>query len=106
MHSRPEDFYMKDQFGRIIDYSEETLEADPKRKHIFISSVKEDFINRYLIGKSVHDVEKMPVNISVKYNIPLSIAQEVTGNIIADPRSALESGFIVDTVYVYRKKEE
>jgi hypothetical protein len=56
MHSRPEDYYMKDQFGRIIDLSEETLEADPKRKHMVISSVKEDFINRYLIGKSVHDV--------------------------------------------------
>jgi hypothetical protein len=31
--SRPEDYYMKDQFGRIIDYSEEAL-ADPKRKDL------------------------------------------------------------------------
>jgi hypothetical protein len=43
--SRPEDYYMKDQLGRIIDYSEEALEADPKRKHMIIISVKEDFIN-------------------------------------------------------------
>jgi hypothetical protein len=48
----------------------------------------------------------MPVDISVKYNIPLSIAQQVTGNIIADSRSAIGQGAIVDTVYVYRKKEE
>jgi len=88
------------------DYSEEALEADPKRKHKVISSVKEDFINRHLISNSIHDVEKLPVNISIKYNIPLSIAQEVIGQIITDPRSAIEPGFIVDTVFVYRKKEE
>ena len=31
--SRPEDHYIpkKDQFGRIIDLSEEALEADPNR---------------------------------------------------------------------------
>ena len=97
---------MKNEFGRIIDYSEEALEADPKRKHLIISSVKEDFINRHPIGKSIHDVEKLPVTISVKYNIPLSIAQEVTGSIVADPRSAIDHESIVDTVFVYRKKEE
>jgi hypothetical protein len=87
MHSRPEDHYIPkiDQLGRIIDLSEEALEADHKTKHLVISSVKEDFINRHLVGKSVHDVEKLPVNISVKYNIPLSIAEEVTGSIVADP---------------------
>jgi hypothetical protein len=47
---RPEDYYMKDQFGRIIDYSEEALEADPKRKHRIINSVKEDFINSHLLA--------------------------------------------------------
>jgi hypothetical protein len=47
----------------------------------------------------------MPVNISVKYNIPLSIAQEVTGNIVADSRSAVDDKSMVDTVFVYRKKE-
>jgi hypothetical protein len=31
----------------------------------------------------------MPVNISVKYNLPLPIAEQVTGSIVADPRSAL-----------------
>jgi hypothetical protein len=32
---------------------------------LIISSVKEDFINRYL-PDGIHDVEKLPVNISVK----------------------------------------
>ena len=42
--AHPEDFYMKNEFGMLIDNSEEALEADPKRKHMIISSVKEDFI--------------------------------------------------------------
>jgi hypothetical protein len=47
----------------------------------------------------------MPVNISVKYNLPLPIAEQVTGSIVADPRLAVDDKSMVDTVFVYRKKE-
>jgi hypothetical protein len=103
--AHPEDFYMKDQFGRIIDYSEEALEADPKRKHMIINSVKEDFINHDLRA-TTHNVGRLPTKIAVKYNLPLPIAEQVTGSIISDPRSAVDSESIVDTVFVYRNKEE
>jgi hypothetical protein len=96
---------MKNEVGMIIDYSEEALEADPKRKHMIINSVKEDFINHDLRA-TVHNIQRLPTKIAVKYNLPLPIAEQVAGHIISDPRSAIDHDPILYTVFVYRKKEE
>jgi hypothetical protein len=102
-----EDFYIKDEFGMIIDNSEETFEADPVRKHRIISSFKEDFINHDLRA-TTHSVDRLPGKIAIKYHIPLPIAQEVANHIVIDPRSAIDHEPIMDTVFVYynNKKEE
>jgi hypothetical protein len=93
----PEDFYiMKYESGMLIDNSAEAIEADPKRKRATINSVKEDFIN--------HDL--LPGKIAVKYNLPLPIANEVADHVIADRRSVIDHEPIIDTVFIYRKKEE
>jgi len=107
MHSRSEDHYIpkKDQFGRIIDLSEEALEADPKRKHMIINSVKEDFINHDLLPGSTHNVERLHGKIAIKYNLPPPIAKEVAGHIITDSRSIVDIEPILDTVFIYLKKE-
>jgi hypothetical protein len=82
-----EDFYMKDEFGMVIDNSEEAFEADPVRKHRIISSFKEDFINHDLRA-TTHSVDRLPGKIAIKYHIPLPIAKEVANHVITDPRSA------------------
>src|SRR6266487_3290987 len=105
MPGAEDDFVIKDNLGILIDNSAEAIEADPKRKHMIINSVKEDFINHDLRA-TTHSVDRLPGKIAVKYNLPLPIAQEVTGSIITDPRSAIDHESIVDTVFVYRKKEE
>ena len=45
MPGAEDDFVIKDNLGILIDNSAEAIEADPKRKHMIIISVKEDFIN-------------------------------------------------------------
>jgi hypothetical protein len=72
---------------------------------MIISSVKEDFINHDLLPGSTHNVERLPGKIAIKYNIPLPIAQEVAGHVIADRRSVIDHEPIMDTVFVYYKKE-
>ena len=106
MSAHPEDFYMKNEFGMPIDYSDEALEADPKRKHMIINYVKEDFIDRHLLPGSTHSVDKLPGKIATKYNLPPPIANEVAGHIITDNRSVIDMEPIMDTVFIYRRKEE
>jgi hypothetical protein len=105
MPGAEDDFVIKDNLGILIDNSAEAIEADPKRKHMIISSVKEDFINRHLLPGSTHNVERPPGKIAIKYNIPLPIANEVAGHIITDNRSVIDHEPIMDTVFIYRKKE-
>jgi hypothetical protein len=105
--AHPEDSYiMKNEFGMLIDNSEEAFEADPKRKRTTINSVKEDFINHDLLPGSTHNVERLPGKIAIKYNLPPPIANEVAGHIITDSRSVIDMEPIMDTVFIYRKKEE
>jgi hypothetical protein len=101
-----EDFVTKDEFGMIIDNSEEAFEADHAMKHRIISSFKEDFINHDLRA-TTHSVDR-PGKIAIKYHIPLPIAQEVANHIVTDPRSSIDHEPIMDTVFVYynNKKEE
>src|SRR6266487_4176957 len=107
MSAHPEDFYiMKNEFGMLIDNSAEAIEADPKRKHMIINSVKEDFINHDLLPGSTHNVERLPGKIAIKYNLPLPIANEVAGHVITDRRSVIDHEPIMDTIFIYRKKEE
>jgi hypothetical protein len=103
--SAEDDFVIKDNLGILIDNSEETLEADPVRKRATINYVKEDFINRHLLTGSTHNVEMLPGRIAVKYNMPLPIAKEVANHVIADRRSVIDHEPVLDTVFIYRKKE-
>jgi hypothetical protein len=64
-----------------------------------------DFINRHLPG-STHNVERLPTKIAIKYNLLLPIAKEVANHIITDPKSVIDHQPIMDTVFVYYKKEE
>jgi hypothetical protein len=72
---------------------------------MIISSVKEDFINHDLLPGSTHNVERLPGKIAIKYNLPPPIAKEVAGHIITDRRSVIDMEPIMDTVFIYRKKE-
>jgi hypothetical protein len=103
--SGAEDFYMKNEFGMPIDNSEEALEADPVRKRATINSVKEDFINHDLLPGNTHSVDRLPGKIAIKYNLPLPIANEVAGHVIADRRSVIDHEPVLNTVFIYRKKE-
>jgi hypothetical protein len=103
--SAEDDFVIKDNLGILIDNSAEAIEADPKRKHMIINSVKEDFINHDLLPGSTHNVERLPGKIAIKYNIPLPIAQQVANHVITDNRSVIDHEPIMDTVFVYYKKE-
>jgi len=104
--AHPEDYYMKNEFGMLIDNSTEAFEADPKRKRTTINAVKEDFINHDLLPGSTHNVERLSGKIAIKYNLPPPIAKEVAGHIITDRRSVIDMEPIMDTVFIYRKKEE
>jgi hypothetical protein len=73
---------------------------------MIISSVKEDFINRHLLPGSTHNVERLPGKIAIKYNLPPPIAQQVANHVITDNRSVIDHEPIMDTVFIYRKKEE
>ena len=99
-------FVIKDNLGILIDNSAEAIEADPKRKRMIINSVKEDFINHDLLPGSTHNVERLPGKIAIKYNLPPPIAKEVAGHIVTDRRSVIDMEPIMDTVFIYRKKEE
>ena len=105
MPGAEDDFVIKDNLGILIDNSAEAIEADPKRKHMIINSVKEDFINRHLLPGSTHNVEWLPGKIAIKYNLPLPIANEVAGHVMTDSRSVIDHEPIMDTVFIYRKKE-
>ena len=106
MPGAEDDFVIKDNLGILIDNSAEAIEADPVRKHMIISSVKEDFINHDLLPGSTYNVERLPGKIAIKYNIPLPIANEVAGHVITDNRSVIDMEPIMDTIFIYRKKEE
>jgi hypothetical protein len=106
MSGSEDNFVIKDNLGILIDNSAEAFEADPKRKRATINSVKEDFINHDLLPGSTHNVERLPGKIAIKYNLPPPIAKEVAGHIITDNRSVIDMEPIMDTVFIYRKKEE
>src|SRR2546430_11824780 len=106
MPGAEDDFVIKDNLGILVDKSAEAFESDPKRKRATINSVKEDFINHHLLPGSTHNVERLPGKIAIKYNLPLPIANEVAGHIITDSRSVIDMEPIMDTGFIYRKKEE
>jgi hypothetical protein len=54
---------------------------------------------------STHSVDRLPGKIAIKYNLPLPIANEVAGHVMTDSRSVIDYEPVLDTVFIYRKKE-
>jgi hypothetical protein len=98
-------FFANSTHKLFVDSSAQAIQADPVRKYRIISSFKEDFINHDLRA-TTHSVDRLPGKIAIKYHIPLPIAQEVANHIVIDRRSVIDMEPIMDTVFIYRKKEE